>query len=281
MKKLCCVILWVVLVSVLTSCSTITQIFGDSAQSYHNPHLNCADCHGTREPKDGKDLFPPGAEPSMGCLNCHKYNENHHPVDFAPARPNEFPFPLYGGNVKCLTCHEIHGGSMHGGTPKFLRGGPYADRRDICFICHETEQYANVNPHIMFDNDGTTLEVKGKPVCLLCHVVKPDPFQDRTANVLFKADIGFLCWRCHPPMPGTFLDKHFLVTPSGKTLSYMQESEDRMKIILPLVPRGRITCSTCHNPHQKGLLSFIEAAKGADAPKKLRTSDMCSACHNF
>jgi predicted CXXCH cytochrome family protein len=283
MKTLCYVVLLTVAISALTSCSAIKQLlFDDSAQAYHNPHVQCAECHGTREPKAGKDLFPKGVNPAVDCLNCHKYKENHHPVDFVPADASKFAFfPLYSGKVTCLTCHEIHGGYEHTGTPLLLRGGPYAERREICFKCHEKEEYAGINPHVMFGNDGATLEIKGEPVCLLCHAVKPNPFKDRTANVRFKADIAFLCWRCHPPMPGSFLDKHFLVTPSEKTLAYMQAAEVRLEIILPLAPWGRITCSTCHNPHQKGLLTFVEVAKGADAPKKLRTSDMCSACHKL
>jgi predicted CXXCH cytochrome family protein len=281
MKKLWCFIWLAVSASALTSCSvldSIRQNLGDSPPGYQNPHVNCADCHGTREPKAGKELFPPGADPSTGCLTCHTYRENHHPVDYAPADPAASPFPLYSGKVTCLTCHEIHGGPEHRGTPRLLRGGPYADRRTICFNCHDPEQY-EYNPHVMFGQDGSIFEVNGKPVCLVCHVVQPNPYTDRTANVRFRADIGFLCWRCHPPMPGNLLDTHFLVKPSVTTLSYMHASESRLTIILPLAPWGRITCSTCHNPHQKGLLAFAEAVAGADAPKKLRARDMCGACH--
>lgn len=279
MKKLVYVLLLTASATTLISCSTIWQHFDDNPSRYQDPHTLCADCHGTREPKAGKDLFPQVADPSEGCLACHTYTQNHHPVDYAPADPAASPFPLYGGKVRCLTCHEIHGGPEHAGTPRLLRGGPYDDRRAICFKCHTAEQYARLNPHVMFGKDGAIRAVNGKPVCLVCHAVQPNPFRDRTANVRFRADVGFLCWRCHPPMPGNLLDTHFLVKPSERTLSYMREAESRMEMILPLAPWGRITCSTCHNPHQKGLLTFAQAAAGADAPKKLRTPDMCSACH--
>jgi hypothetical protein len=132
----------------------------------------------------------------------------------------------------------------------------------------------------MLDNTGAILEVNGKPVCLLCHAIKPNPEVDRTPDVRFKADVGFLCWRCHPPMPDSFFSKHFLVTPSQKTLDYMQEREAQEMIILPLVPRGRITCSTCHNPHQEGVILHEAAAKGSGTRSRLRLSFMCGACHD-
>jgi len=251
------------------------------APVYDNPHRACVHCHGTEEPKAGPALFPQDADPSSTCLDCHDYSENHHPHNFSPDNPADFPFPLYKGQVRCLTCHEIHGGPTHEGTPKLLRGGPYGDRRTICSTCHFKDQYAGINPHIMRGSNGNILEVNGEPVCLLCHTTKPNPEVDSTPDVRFRADVGFLCWRCHPPMPDPFFSKHFLVTPSDSTLQIMQDTEARMMVILPLVPRGRITCSTCHNPHQEGVILHEAAAKGADAHARLRILSMCDACHSI
>jgi predicted CXXCH cytochrome family protein len=233
-------------------------------------------------PPPGDDsLFPPGIEPSSLCLNCHDYKTNHHPVDFVPADAYSIPFPLSEKRIRCLTCHEIHGGSGHRGTPKLLRGGPYQDPRTICFKCHRTEGYAAIYPHKMLDSKGNVRKVNGKPVCLLCHSKMPNPAGDRTDNVTFRADIGFLCWRCHPPMPYTFFRSHFLVTPSPGTLRNMREAEERLIVALPLVPRGRITCSTCHNPHQRDVIRHEGPAKGADAINRLRLPSICSACHRM
>ncbi len=269
---------------VLTSCNLQQFLWPETAvntiSKYENPHVLCVSCHATEKPESGGTLFSPGTDPSSVCLNCHEdYKENHHPVDFVPANPSNFPLPLFGGEVRCLTCHEIHGGSSHEGTPKLLRGGPYADRREPCFKCHVTENYAHINPHKMLDSQGNAIEVNGKSVCLLCHSKKPDPAVDWTSDVRFRADVGFLCWRCHPPMPGTFFNEHFLVKPSSKTLQNMRETEERLLVILPLVPRGRITCSTCHNPHQKGVMQHEGAAKGAEATSRLRMPSICFGCH--
>ena len=221
-----------------------------------------------------------GADPSASCLNCHDYKENHHPVDFVPADASRFPFPLFAGKVRCLTCHEIHGGPGNKGTPKLLRGGPYTeDRRVICFQCHSSERYAAINPHLMLDEKNNYRAVNGKPVCLLCHSQMPDPEIDYTENVRFRADVGFLCWRCHPPMPDPFFSTHFLRKPSAATLEAMHQSEERDMVILPMVPRERITCSTCHNPHQQGVIQHEAAAKGADRKSRLRLPSLCVACH--
>lgn len=248
--------------------------------AYKNPHTLCMACHVTAKPQPGGALFAPGADLSVSCLNCHDYKENHHPVDFVPADPSRFPFPLFAGKVRCLTCHEIHGGAGKEGTPKLLRGGPYTeDRRVICFQCHSREAFAAINPHLMLDNRKNFREINGKPVCLLCHAKMPDPSTDYTSDVRFRADVGFLCWRCHPPMPDPFFSTHFLVRPSAETLNAMRQTEERDLVILPMVPRGRITCSTCHNPHQEGVIQHEGAAKGADAKSRLRLPSLCVACH--
>ena len=222
-------------------------------------------CHGIKNPQLGGDVFAPGFDISGSCLGCHDYKENHHPVDVVPVDPANYPFPLYEGKIRCLTCHEIHGGPGKAGTKKLLQGGPYQDRREICFRCHSREAYASIDPHNMLDDQNRVREVNGKPVCLMCHSKIPDPAIDFTEDVRFRADIGFLCWRCHPPMPGEFFDLHFLVTPSAKTLNKMTMAKESRYVILPMVPRGRVTCSTCHNPHQEGVIQRPAAAKGADA----------------
>jgi predicted CXXCH cytochrome family protein len=175
----------------------------------------------------------------------------------------------------------MHGGPEHFGTPKLLRGRAYNDRRRICFDCHKEDQYTDLDPHIMKDDSGNHRVVNGKPVCLTCHDVEPDPTKATANTVLFKADIGFLCWRCHPSMHGDFFEQHFLATPSDEFLAYMNRAEIREKFTLPLVPRGRITCSTCHNPHQEGIISFGPAAAGADSSHRLRDENVCVGCHRM
>ncbi len=222
-----------------------------------------------------------GPDLTSKCLECHKYWENHHPIGIVPSDPTNFHFPLYNGKIMCLTCHiEDH----LGGGVNLLRDGPYVDRRDFCFKCHAKGKYSKIDPHIMLDGRGNVLNVAGRPVCLFCHAVKPDPETDRTGDVLFKADVAFLCWRCHPPMTNPkFFKEHFLVTPSMEMRRFMEGQEQRLQVTMPLVPRDRLTCSTCHNPHQKGVILYGPSARGADTPSRLRlpASTICDACHHM
>ncbi len=243
-------------------------------------HLKCTDCHASEEP-DSSDTI------GM-CYNCHfKYFSNHHPVDYerepgSISSTGSQTFPVIDGRVRCQSCHEIHKQAHPGDNPKLIRGGPYSDRRTPCFMCHFKEQYAGIYVHQMIGQGGNILKVQGKPVCLFCHREQPDPLRDRTRDVTFKADVGFLCWRCHPPMPETeFFGAHFLVTPARRTLKYMKRFEKKNTIILPIVPHDRITCSTCHNPHQRGVIKHEPATKGADASNRLRMTrqEICIACH--
>jgi hypothetical protein len=55
---------------------------------------------------------------------------------------------------------------------------------------------------------------------------------------------------------------------------------------IPLDETGRITCSSCHNPHEKGLLpGGNPRAVGADAKQatnhrlRIPQGSMCVACH--
>lgn len=225
-------------------------------------------------------FFGSDADSPSACLRCHDYAENHHPTDFIPADSSNFPFPLYGGRVTCLTCHT----EDHMGSGRFmLRGGPYANRREICFRCHHEDQYTDIYPHIMLDSDGKMMEVNGKPLCLVCHAKMPNPRVDRTKDVVFRADVAFLCWRCHSLMAKAVLNRHVLLKPSEQMLRYMEQGEQKMKVTIPLVPRARITCSTCHNPHQKGVIIYEPSAKGADAPDRLRLQEpeLCIICHEL
>jgi predicted CXXCH cytochrome family protein len=221
-----------------------------------------------------------GTDLTNKCRECHNYRENHHPIDIAPSNPAGYPLPLYEGKIKCLTCHIAD----HSGSANLLRGGPYSDMRDLCYKCHSQGTYARIDPHVMLDSRGNIENVNGRPVCLFCHSVKPNPATDRTGDVRFRADVAFLCWRCHPSMTGpAFFKSHFLVKPSDTMRKFIERQERNLYVTIPLVPRDRITCSTCHNPHQKGVILYGPSARGADEEHRLRlpATKICYACHDF
>ncbi|MDA8172066.1 MAG: hypothetical protein M0Z48_09620 [Nitrospiraceae bacterium] len=217
----------------------------------------------------------------LKCLRCHSdYRNNHHPIDFAPSLViNTAVFPLYDGRMQCLTCHVPD----HGKGGKLLRGGPYADRREICFRCHSRDKYSGIDPHIMMDDNGVIIKVNDRPVCLICHARMPNPKTDRAKDVLFRADVAFLCWRCHSLMVSPVFDQHFLATLPANMRNYLKKNARTLGVTIPMVPRNRITCSTCHDPHQKGIIVYEPSSKGADSKDRLHlpVPDLCLVCHRM
>ena len=63
----------------------------------------------------------------------------------------------------------------------------------------------------------------------------------------------------------------------------MSKTQIDRNVMLPLAIDGMVTCSTCHNPHQAGVLTVRAAIAGSGAPGRLRIpkNQMCSACHEL
>ena len=268
-------------------------LFGNSKaavshKTVDSTHTSCMSCH-RMQPENitVSNLFPEGIDPSSVCLDCHHYSENHHPVNFVPDRDLQAPgreyFPLFNGEMRCLTCHRVHGGEGLAGRPKLLRGGPYTYRNDICFICHDKDVNQRVDPHRMINDKGEIRNINGKPACLFCHGEVPDQTADNFI-ISLKADVAFICWRCHRPMTNdSFFRGHFLVKPKKRTLDFMRRVQAEDGVSFPLLNRDRITCSTCHNPHQAGVIADGPAQAGADAPHRLRMPEgsVCAGCHDM
>ncbi|MBI5074033.1 MAG: cytochrome c3 family protein [Nitrospirae bacterium] len=256
-------------------------VYSEAAQqAIDQYHTDCVMCHRTSTPAyDEASAVAPDLDMSSVCMDCHHYSETHHPVNFTPDRDIDSRFPLLDGEMQCLTCHEAHGTNRLS-NPGLLRGAPYADRREICSRCHTLDLDLSFNPHVMTEPDGTIRVVNNGPICLVCHAAVPDQRATRI-QVIFRADVAFICWRCHPPMPASFFNAHFQIKPRRQTLAFMKQHAKEQGVLLPLLNRGRITCSTCHNPHQAGIIVKSAAAVGADSYKKLRLTKgrICTGCH--
>jgi predicted CXXCH cytochrome family protein len=267
------VLIVILCAGIVTSCITIDQLLSHSDQKIPNvAHEDCINCQN----KSGT-----GDE----CLICHPdYKKNHHPINFTPpefdlVHVDKNKFPLFDGKIQCFTCHTADG-MQNAGNDKLLRGGPYSENRQLCFQCHYKDKYSEIDVHLMHEKNGSYRVIYGKLVCTFCHPQNINNLYT-TDTVEFKADISFLCLRCHPEMSSPHIRLHFNKVPPEKMKNKIEAFEKKYNVILPLVPKGRITCATCHNPHQKGVLVDEKAMAGADSHYRLRTEKnlLCYGCH--
>ncbi|MDD5773464.1 MAG: cytochrome c3 family protein [bacterium] len=260
-----------------------------------NPHLKnafCLTCH-TEEPVKGIPNIRFGGNTIETCMRCHRdefpwRSADFHPINVsadAPGKHKPKNLSLFDGKITCLTCHyadcRVENKKEVKKTNKiFLRGGPYQYRSDICFECHERDAYVKYNVHDQIDSRGIIRE----GVCLYCHRNQPDR-KVRAQKQDFKnliAPMTDLCVRCHRDKvhPGQKDHiKHASVDMQKRKSVY----EIEQNVFLPVDEKENVTCATCHNPHEKGIIPWGAGTKGADEPAKLRLVKkdglLCQVCH--
>ncbi len=284
------------------------------AFSVMNPHYAGADSEKCRTCHVGKPGAA-GASESVKLLGniekicdfCHNVRAKAHPgnVDTMKSLPGGLPLGK-GGEVSCGTCHDPHGTP---GTIHFLREmyvealerGRYAnphgkkdyascqgchlevrvkkeemrtnlryagDDMRICHSCHGAMDACHpvliTLPETMKPGKDLPLTRDGKIKCLTCHDTMTDPTNEEAGRVSFISNTRLICLRCHAQENHPMGVDH-MVLPK-------QELPD------PFKPdgRGRLTCTTCHNPHidvrqEKGRIRrFVIEGEG---------SAICSRCH--
>jgi hypothetical protein len=189
------------------------------------------------------------------------------------------------GKLTCLTCHDLESQCLPERSqerihnPAFLRGGPYRQRFELCYRCHDDRGFERLNAHDQISPRG---EVRSD-ICLICH-------QGPQGEGLRSGDnLIWLCRACHPwrPHPSSGFGfgregvPNHLVAPSEAVLGRMRESEQKSGIALPLDPNtGRIYCATCHDPHAAGVVATARVESGSDRGDRLRAKYMCLSCHD-
>ena len=251
----------------------------------------CMECHEKTPVKDKDSSLKFGGDFAQLC-KCHGYTPGTyiHPVDIFPSEekktliPKELP--LKDGKVSCGTCHDMYLQCQKNPRNKvlnrrFLRGAPYVSRTDLCFRCHDERKYSMLDPHNQLTKDGKIIVEK----CLYCHEEKPDELHATFKEVKLIGNLEVLCYRCHYKQSKLHpINANHLRKPSDKTRAIMKASEKKFNIILPLNYKGDITCPTCHNPHERGVLPAGQAnSKGASEKYRLRMAaenlQICVACH--
>ncbi len=296
----------------LLSVSSITLANNDSQQDllFINPgvttetnvHFNehyCTECH-LQRPNKGDAVQLRYENYTLAC-RCHGYTSDTytHPVDIPLSAeklatiPAEFP--LTNNKITCTTCHNMalqcepkFEFKRH--NKAFLRTDPSLGRTFLCFQCHQEKQYKMLDPHKQLDASGAI----NSESCLYCHETKPDvesatleSRENGEDTVHLVGDLEVLCLRCHNNKAGNHpLSTNHRVKPSEKVSTRMHWSEKNLSIILPLNDEGKITCITCHNPHELGVIPTEKAASaGASDKGRLRKAwgggSICVACHNM
>jgi hypothetical protein len=251
----------------------------------------CTECH-VDVPRQGSHPQLRYAGDFRVLCRCHYGNSKNyiHPVDRAPSPEMKAAipaqFPLREGRITCSTCHDIVFQCRDNPLErpflkekKFLRGGPFETETSICFQCHDSKSYQMYNPHRQLNAQKEIVKEK----CLYCHSQAPDENKTRAEDALLIGELETLCIRCHMKTPRQDFHAKHLRKPSDDVLSRIKQMEDQHDIILPLNQEGMITCATCHNPHEKGVIPDIRAgAKGAGEKLRHRLANhnsMCIKCH--
>ena len=274
-----------------------------------NPHWQdqqCTACHTQKKPVKGKAVLRSRDESKL-CKRCHGQHDQldaHiaiHPLDVQPS--NVTWNRMSGGfrrlepgkrKMSCTACHDPllqcdkSLAAEQPLNPDFLRGGPYRFRTGQCYQCHDRSAYQRLNAHDQIDDQGHIRKKR----CLLCHRKVPVETSDgkvRNAELNVVKDYKQLCLNCHVWVvhPGgglPFMDRggpHHLKIPPTPILKRLEKMQEKNQVLLPREPNGRIYCATCHNPHERGVVKALRAAKGADEKKRLRTHQICDNCHDI
>jgi hypothetical protein len=278
-----------------------------SREQVPNPHWQagaCIACH-TRTP-DQRGLHLRNQDVDALCNNCHttvSFHDYIHPTGIKPGpKMLKHMSPAFrnavkraNGKLSCITCHDLPKQCLgdklqQEGNPQFFRGGPYDTRSAICYQCHDAKAYVRLNPHDQIDKQGHLREAR----CGVCHrtlhgLAQATRFDQVDFNL--KEDLAAMCTGCHPykPHPGGGFSfsrnkqgaSNHLVKPPPEILQRLLSQQQANNLVMPLDPTtGKIFCGTCHNPHAKGVIRNVAAAKGAGADKRLRTVEICEQCHD-
>jgi hypothetical protein len=274
-----------------------TRVFPEGELSAEtNVHFNaryCLACH-TEVPagRTGEKYLRYGGDYRRLC-RCHYPEEgpiHTHPTAVQPTVEGNLSvpaaFPLEDGKTSCLTCHDVYIQCRNSESDRlllkgqmFLRGQPYDKRIDFCYRCHDEGRYQKFNPHRQLDEQGNVIETR----CLYCHAEAPDVRQTTWEDVKLIGSFTKLCLGCHFQAAKQALHARHLRRPDEAIRARMQALQTEFNIVLPLDHEGKVTCATCHNPHQKGLIPDQRAgARGAGAVHRHRIQEnLCIKCHDM
>lgn len=246
----------------------------------------CDECHEKTPVKGGDAYLKFNGDYRQLCRCHHGMSPGYcHPIEISGKEGKilNLPadFPVKNGKSTCNTCHDIYKQCQKRLFDRnMLRGEPYPRKTDFCYKCHDRKNYKELDVHHQINTDGKMII----NLCLYCHEKKPDEKTATYKEITFIGDLTALCQRCHQIRgnhPANF--DHIGVTPSATGVNRMEAMKVKFDIILPLTKDGKMTCITCHNPHEKGTIPADNpSAKGAGSKDRLRLPErLCIECHKM
>jgi len=256
-------------------------LWWDKVPNPHGKRMFCFTCH-PGPIKDGVAVrFAADGDNIRLCNECHLrpgVRGSPHVAGVGASegtwRMDYLGYPLNQGKLMCSTCHDEESHRKHDpANPKFLRGGPYEDPEEFCYRCHLDDRSTKNNPHNQVDPFGRIRQES----CRFCHRNKPGDGKPGAASLEMVGEESVVCASCHQKRPHPDVEHIVAITPA--MAKRKEEYEARHKVTIPVGEDGIIRCSTCHNPHAKGVLKD-EAGVGAGS--KWRVPDfreVCAPCH--
>ena len=288
-----------------------------SAGPVANPHgdpSQCVACHPSTEPNGPSLRF--GGDTLVLCQSCHDgrlATHQAHPAGIVPsdatAQRMTASFPLAQGILTCLSCHDVREQCRNENKSNpicslFLRGSVDAGHLAYCLQCHDGKSYRPYNVHDQLEAGKLKTNA-----CVWCHADVPAggaPVQEGTSYPL-RSNVSLICRNCHAMAQSHPTGKPHLYVilpeemkwhisayeigprmhlPTKQLTAYVRAARREPRSI-PLDEQGRVTCATCHNPHEEGLLSKGSDRSVGAEPKqasnhRLRApkGQVCLACHD-
>jgi len=284
-----------------------------------NPHWTADGCRYCHEFEAGKPVPIPPAGVDAICLRCHggiHARRERHPMGrlFIPGQVvKPEGWPTIENRLICETCHQhivacrLEARELRD-DPDFLRGYEGGSLLAFCALCHIEPKYHRYKLHDMLTRDGKPIESK----CLFCHTeeIKRANMMVRTGRAELRTDPLTLCESCHTEHLDYFEPGHPGSTVKPEMRGFMVAFEElgfvagryptpgqieaaarsgREPQHLPLWTGDKVVCSTCHNPHQKGVFPPGSVlAYGAMTPEEMTRryhlrgveKEICVACHD-
>jgi DmsE family decaheme c-type cytochrome len=151
------------------TCHQLGEEHSNFLRSAHQKNnIGCIDCHSAHQPKVKRALLK-NAQPQL-CYDCH--------LETKPDFSKPFHHRVNEGLVKCVDCHNPHGGFLQ---QRQLRSTSAQDA--VCFKCHAEKAGPFVFEHPAGKIEG----------CVACHTPHGSP----NPRLLKRANMNLLCLECH------------------------------------------------------------------------------------